>query len=164
MKKLIATTLTAMLVTSCGVRPTDTITGDPAPTEVLDGVVLFLVNDTILTRVVRPSPNPPATNLQLLAQGPTPEESATGLTTELPPTITATAVSATAGTLTVRISTPVGALTDLAKDQLICTAQWQSATTTVIVTGPDQTLSPRTCPFPRLAPPSGDQLDPRPGS
>ena len=147
--KLLVLTVLVMLVTSCGVRPTGAIMGGPAPTEELDGAVLYLVNDNVLTRVVRPKSDQMQNNLQLLAEGPTPEESATGLTTDLPPNMAPIETSGTPDSLTVKISAPVATLTEMAMNQLTCTAQqpWQNLNAKITLSGPDQTLSPRTCPF-----------------
>ncbi|MFC4853226.1 hypothetical protein [Actinophytocola glycyrrhizae] len=137
-----------LALTACGVRPTVPIEGGPAPTEEITvGTVLYLLEGTTLTRVVRPQPR--ANALELLAAGPTRDERAEGLTTEIPSSAAPiTAVMSTTG-ITVRISSGLKDLSPLGQSQLVCTAvpPARIPMTEVILTDPTVTLPPQRCPF-----------------
>ncbi|MFI7678761.1 hypothetical protein [Actinophytocola sp. NPDC049390] len=140
--------LLLLALTACGVRPSVPIEGGPAPTEeVTERTVLYFLHGTTLTRVLRPpvQVNP----LELLAKGPTPEELAEGLTTEVPSSASPITVDVGENTITVHVSSPIKYLSPLAQSQLVCTVippHWPP-TTQVILSDPDETLLPRTCPF-----------------
>ena len=133
---------------ACGVRPSVPIEGGPGPKEeITAGTVLYLLAGTTLTRVVRPQPS--ANPLELLAAGPTRDERAEGLTTEIPSSAAPiTAVLSTAG-ITVRISSGLKDLSPLGQSQLVCTAvsPAQIPVTEVTLTDPTVTLPPQHCPF-----------------
>lgn len=142
--------LLLLVLTACGVRPTDTIRGGPAPTEeVTDEVVVYLLTGTTLTRVVRPPVQPPTTPMDLLAQGPTTEELAEGLTTEIPPYAAPITVVRSPDGVTVRISSTLKYLSPVAQAQLVCTASPQDrrGAAEVTLSDPTVTLPPQTCPF-----------------
>lgn len=148
MKRLLVLLL-ILTATACGVRPTDVIEGDPAPTEdeITDGTVLYFLQGATLTRVIRPPGE--QSPLELLAKGPTPEELAEGLTTEIPPyTSPITMVPATNGT-TVRIASRLKYLSPLAQSQLVCTAVTpdQPPGVQITLSDPTETLPPQPCPF-----------------
>lgn len=148
MKRLLIVLL-ALTATACGVRPTDVIEGDPAPTEeeITEGTVLYFLQGATLTRVVRPPSDKPL--LELLAQGPTPEEQAEGFTTEIPQNASPiTLVPATNGT-TVRVASRLKDLSPLAQSQLVCTAITpdQPPGVEIILEDATETLPPQRCPF-----------------
>lgn len=146
MKRLLV--LLVLTLTACGVRPSVPIEGGPAPTEeVTESTVLYFLEGATLTRVLRPpvQENP----LELLAKGPTPEELAEGLTTEIPPYASPITVAMGENAITVRISSLLKYLSPLARSQLICTAIPPGRLTTaqVILSDPEETLPPQSCPF-----------------
>lgn len=146
MKRVLLLLLLAL--TACGVRPSVPIEGDPAPTEAFaDETVLYLIEGTTLTRVVRPSGT--ASPLDLLAAGPTSEELAVGLTTQVPPYAAPITRSPALDGITVRISSALRYLSPLAQSQLVCTALGvdQDISTEVTLTDPTETLPPQWCPF-----------------
>ncbi|HWO58899.1 MAG TPA: hypothetical protein VNO31_02495 [Umezawaea sp.] len=122
-----------LLLTACGVRPSDVILGGPAPTAT-SVVPVYWVSDGRVTPVLRPDFGP---GLALLATGPTPTEAEQGYTTEVP----AATVFGTAGS-TVTVSVDVTTLSTNAVDQIVCTA----ATGDVTLVGGGQTRGPLTCP------------------
>jgi len=124
-----------LLLTSCGVRPSEVILGGPAPTATTSATV-YLLSDGDLTPVVRP--NPTSTDvLTLLAAGPTAAERERGFTTEVPAGTTFVASGST-----VAVSVDVTALSPRAVDQIACTA----AIPITLVNGMNTSLGPRTCP------------------
>lgn len=148
MRKLALTAL-LILTTACGVRPTPPIEGGPAPTEEPTRTVLYLLNGTTLTRVIRPPGPLMQSHLELLAEGPTIEERAKGLTTEIPPYASPITITRTTSGITVGIASPLKYLSRLARAQLICTAlsPEEMPATPVTLTDPEETLPPETCPF-----------------
>ena len=146
MKRLLVLLLLAL--TACGVRPSIPIEGGPAPSEeVTEATVLYFLQGATLTRVLRPpvQENP----LELLAKGPTPEELAMGLTTEIPPYASPITVTMGENDIKVRISSLLKYLSPVAQSQLVCTAIPPSrrATAQVILSDPEEKLSPQNCPF-----------------
>jgi hypothetical protein len=155
--------LTAVLAAGCGVRPSAVITGGPAPTRPVRGAVLYLVADAALAPVLRPAPRDPspAEVLALLGGGPTGDERAVGLTSEVPAALAPVTVAAGAtGGVDVVVSVDVATLSDPAVDQIVCTVG-DALTTTgpITLTGAGTTRGPRTCPFER----AGTQVPERPG-
>ena len=140
--------LLVLALSACGVRPSIPIEGDPAPTEeVTEGTVLFLLEGATLTRVIR---LPATTNpMELLAAGPTSEELAQGLTTEIPPYAAPITATLSASGITVRISSALKYLSPLAQSQLVCTALGANhdLSTEVTLADPTETLPPQQCPF-----------------
>ena len=146
--KLLLVLLLLLTSTACGVRPSSPIEGGPAPTEdVTEGTVLYFLAGATLTRVVRPpvQGNP----LELLAKGPTQEELAMGLTTEIPPYASPITVAVDADAIKVRISSLLKYLSPRAQSQLVCTVipPRRMATAQVVLSDPEETLPPQTCPF-----------------
>ena len=140
--------LLVLALSACGVRPSIPIEGGPAPEEeVTEGTVLFLLEGATLTRVIR---LPATTNpMELLAAGPTGEELAQGLTTEIPPYAAPITATLSASGITVRISSALKYLSPLAQSQLVCTALGANhdLRTEVTLTDPTETLPPQQCPF-----------------
>jgi hypothetical protein len=147
MKRLLVLLL-LLTAAACGVRPSGPIEGGPAPTEeVTEGTVLYFLAGATLTRVVRPPV--PGNPLELLAKGPTQEEKAMGLTTEIPPYASPITVVVDEDAIKVRISSLLKYLSPRAQSQLVCTVvpQRRVATAQVILSDPEGTLPPQTCPF-----------------
>ncbi|GAA4591489.1 hypothetical protein GCM10023194_50880 [Planotetraspora phitsanulokensis] len=156
---LAAGLISLVAVAGCGVRPSDAIpAGDPpsgavAPTTT---ITLYLVKNGRLSAVTRPVPGAggrplfQADTLALLAAGPTAREQAHGLTTDVPPEAGPFSVTAKpAGHLVVTVSTPVGELSTLAVEQIVCTAAAAPAPESpaqVTVVGAGQSVGPRNCP------------------
>lgn len=119
-----------LVVAGCGVRPTAVIGGAQAPSGDPDGALLFLVSDGTVVPVVRPTRpsrppgegipgGEPADPFALLAAGPTADERALGLTSEVPAEAVPTDVTpADNDGVTVRLPIDVTALSALAAEQL----------------------------------------------
>lgn len=130
-----ATLAVVLLVTACGVRPSDVILGGPVPTAA-SAAPLFLVSDGRVTPVLRPNTD---NALNALAAGPTPLEREQGFTTEVPANTVFGPADAT-----VTVSVDVTSLSDTAVDQIICTASPTALPVTLV--GGGQSRGPRTCP------------------
>jgi hypothetical protein len=149
MKKLLALAALLLLATACGVRPSATIYGSRGPADNPEGTVLYVANGETLTRIIRPTTDPAKDGLTTLAEGLLAVEQAEGLTTAVPTTALPITRSFKGRALEVNLSTPVAPLTEMAKNQLTCTALQTEPhpRIAVILTGPDTSLPPRTCPF-----------------
>lgn len=149
MKRLVLLAAVAALTAGCGIRPSVVIEGAAAPTEDLDGVVLFFLNGGVLTRVTRTPVEPVKDLLTLLGQGLTGMEQSQGLTTEVPAGAAPTTASDNGEMVTVSISSPVAELSSNAQDQIVCTAAppWREPRAQVVITGPDQSTQPSVCPY-----------------
>jgi hypothetical protein len=157
---LITAVVTALVTAGCGVRPSGVITGGPAPTkQVVDGpppawgAILYFVAGSALAPVVRPTRQrpSPAQALALLQDGPTGDERAVALTSEVPAGLAPAAVSTDpAGNVEVRVAADVTALSATAVDQIVCTVRDALPTTAAItVTSGGARRGPRSCPIPR---------------
>ncbi|MFJ7946341.1 hypothetical protein ACIQ6K_22220 [Streptomyces sp. NPDC096354] len=160
--------LLALLATGCGIRSTDVVeVGDPATVQVAPGAqhgtVLYFISPSSpggLLPVVRPVDNPSATSgagddgrtrgkqLALLFQGPSRAEREAGLRSELP--MGSGQVSVTTGQEGVRVRLPSGVnqLSELARQQLICTVSYERGAqqgSTVTVLGNDGSIGPARC-------------------
>jgi len=158
-----------LVVAGCGVRPSGVITGGPGPSGrvVPEGsdtpalvtpavaATVYLVQDGRLVAVPRPGERlSPGEALRLLAAGPTPQERARGLTTDVPPGAAPfTVIAGPDGRLAVTGAGPVGragGLSPLAVGQIACTAA--AATSpgrdrlAVTVVGAGAEVDPRDCP------------------
>jgi hypothetical protein len=133
------------------VRPSGVIRGGAAPTATVDGVVLYFLAGSSLTPVLRPARRPlwPTQTLELLQQGPGPEERAAHLTSEVPAELgPVTVTTVPSGAVTVVVATDVTALSAAAVDQIACTLRDAMPTTTsVTLTGDTATRGPLTCPL-----------------
>lgn len=149
MKKLMLLAVVAALISACGIRPSGVIHGSAAPTEQLNGVVLFFYNGPTLTRVTRRPAESVKENLTLLGEGPTGIERIQGLTTEIPAAAAPITMSGDRRQAMVVISSPVADLSTNAMDQIVCTAvpPRQESRVRVVITGTDQSVQARTCPF-----------------
>ncbi|TYB93508.1 hypothetical protein FXF53_27980 [Micromonospora sp. WP24] len=152
---LVALSLLA-LVAGCGVRPSDVITGGPAPMGPARGTGLFFVTKQGLTLVLRPDAPPGSVDdalAQLLA-GPDPVEQSQGYRSAIPVEagIRTTTTIAPSGT-TVWLKSAVGALPETAVDQIVCTARYAApdgAPATVTLAGLDGSRGPLTCAHPAV--------------
>ena len=160
---LAAGLLSLVAVAGCGVRPSGVITGgDPPSGAVAPGapglgpgsptttITLYLVKNGRLSAVTRPGyRSSQADTLALLAAGPTAEEHAHGLTTDVPPEAVPFSVTAKpAGRVVVTLSTPASELSTLAVEQIVCTAAATApeSRAQVTVVGAGQGVGPRNCP------------------
>ncbi|MEW9555827.1 hypothetical protein [Nonomuraea sp. NPDC050783] len=126
--RLLAAVLASLLaVAGCGVRPSDVIAaGDPPSGPLFSPatVTLYLVKDGRLSRVTRPGgPLVLVDTLALLASGPTTQEQARGLSTDVPPEAGPFSLTMdAAGHLVVTPSPTAGELPPPAVEQIVCTA------------------------------------------
>ncbi|MET7492699.1 hypothetical protein [Streptomyces sp900116325] len=157
-----------LLATGCGIRSTDVVeVGDPATVEVApgaqQGTVLYFISSSSpggLLPVVRQVDDPSATSssgtgddgrsrgkqLALLFMGPSRAERKAGLRSELP--MSSDQVSVTTGQdgIRVRLASGVNQLSELARQQLICTVAYEHGQgTTVTVLGTDGSIGPARC-------------------
>lgn len=149
-RRVQALLLALLATTACGVRPTGTIYGSQGPADTPDGTILYFASGETLTRVIRPGEEQQEDILSTLAEGPLAVERAAGLTTEVPPEVLPITRGTTNGTVEIKVSVPAASLTEMAQNQLICTAlRWDDPTqkTSITLTGPDKSLPPKTCPF-----------------
>jgi hypothetical protein len=153
-RRVLAAGLVSLIaVAGCGVRPSGVITGGDPPSgrvEPTPLITLYLVTNGRLSAVTRPG-GPPlsqADTLALLAAGPTAEEQAHGLTTDVPPDAGPFSVTAKpAGRLVVTLSTPASELSTLAVEQIVCTAAATAPASPaqVTVVGAGRGVGPRNC-------------------
>ncbi|MFC8261561.1 hypothetical protein ACFUNF_29095 [Streptomyces sp. NPDC057291] len=159
-----------LLATGCGIRSTDVVqVGDPATVEVAPGAragtVLYFISPSSrggLLPVVRQVDIPSATSssgtgddgrsrgkqLAMLFKGPSPAEREAGLRTELPMSSDQVSVTTSQAGVRVRIASAVNQLSELARQQLICTAAYERGGrqgTTVTVFGTDGSIGPASC-------------------
>lgn len=122
---LVAGALTALA--GCGVQPSGIIRGASPPSGAVAPAVastLYLVSNGRIEPVSRSTgPMPRADALALLAQEPTEEERARGLTSEVPPAAVPFSVTTEiSGRTVVTTSVSPDELSTLAVDQIACTA------------------------------------------
>ncbi|HEY4455659.1 MAG TPA: hypothetical protein VGN81_15210 [Pseudonocardiaceae bacterium] len=143
------------LCVGCGVQPSGVIPGDPAPTGPVNGVTLYFVRNGEVVPTLRATDtalNPTETMNLLLTGGVDNQESATGLTTDLPPGAGPATLTNDATGATLTIAVDPGPLRPAAKNQLVCTAQSalaQEFATTIglVIVGPDERIGPMSrCP------------------
>ncbi|MFH8473374.1 hypothetical protein [Streptomyces sp. NPDC018000] len=159
-----------LLAAGCGIRATDVVeVGDPAIVQVApggpQGTVLYFVSSSSASRlmpVVRPDWMPTDgisagtgrawggfdKALAMLFDGPTDAEAEAGLRTELPDIRTVSSLNLGPDGVLVRVNTAVTELSEVARQQLICTAaQARTADrgTAVTVTGSDGAIGPAHC-------------------
>jgi hypothetical protein len=143
--------LLAVFGAGCGVRPSGVITGGPAPTGPVTGTVLYFLAGSALTPVLRSSRQPlwPTQILALLQDGPSDDERAAHLTSEVPSGLDPVKVTTdAAGDVDVVVSVDVRTLSTTAVDQIVCTVRDAMSTTApVTLTGDAATRGPLTCPF-----------------
>jgi hypothetical protein len=143
--------LIVVLTAGCGVRPSGVITGGPAPTEQVRGIRLYFLANSSLTPVIRPMRQPlwPTQILALLQQGPSGDERAANVTSEVPLGLDPVAVTTDAsGNVDVVVSADVTTLSSTAVDQIVCTVRDALSTTAPItLTSGAATRGPQTCPL-----------------
>jgi hypothetical protein len=143
--------LIAVLSAGCGVRPSGVITGGPAPSERVRGVTLYFLADSSLTPVLRQTRQrlSATQTLALLQNGPTSDDRAANLTSEVPTGLDPVSVATDAsGNVDVVVSADVATLSTAAVDQIVCTVRDALSTTApVTLTSDAATQGPRTCPF-----------------
>ncbi|MEV4536169.1 hypothetical protein AB0J82_20470 [Asanoa sp. NPDC049518] len=149
MKRLLlaAGALLALLLGGCGVRPSDVITGGPAPAGTVEGTRFYLISDgqpAVVLRGLKPLKLDDV--LRELAAGPTPAETKAGFTSEVPAGITPTKVGIAGDGVLVSLSTDVRSLSVLATVQIVCTVQAISGPTPVTLVNASQTRGPLRCP------------------
>jgi hypothetical protein len=157
-RRVLGTAAVLMLfATGCGVQPSGVITGAAPPSGRVEpsgrgapgaSVTLYLVSNGELTPVQRAArPRSRERTLALLASGPTAEESARGLTSEVPQGAAPFSVSVEPpDQMVVTVSGSVGELSGTAIDQIVCTAAEPGQHVTVLVGG--RSHGPRVCPVP----------------
>jgi hypothetical protein len=166
-RRVLGTAAVLMLfATGCGVQPSGVITGAAPPSGRVEPVIsdaappggrvepprtsvtLYLVSNGKLTPVQRAArPRSREGTLALLASGPTTEERARGLTSEVPPGAAPFSVSVEPpDEMVVTVSGSVDELSDTAIDQIVCTAAEPGQQVTVLVGG--RSRGPRACPAP----------------
>ncbi|MFI6051378.1 hypothetical protein ACIBCO_14970 [Streptomyces violascens] len=145
-----------LLAVGCGIQSTDVIAvGGPASAQAVPpdadagGTVLYFAGPDGLMPVLRAARSGP--QLSLLFAGPTEEEAAAGIRTELPPGRGASKLSLARGMITVALDRDVAGLTPLAQQQIACTVVQSVAPggkLKVTITGTDDhsSLSPLACP------------------
>lgn len=133
----------------CGVQPSGIIYGSAPPSGAVVPATftsLYLVADGQLAPVARSAgPMSRAAGLEMLAQGPTEQERARGLTSEVPAAAAPFSVTAdVSGRTVVTTSAPAGELSALAVDQIACTA---SDGGQVMIIGAGSNSGPVMCPL-----------------
>jgi len=143
--------LIAVLDAGCGVRPSGVITGGPAPTGRAEGATLYFLANSTLMKVRRSTPQhlSPTQALTLLENGPTSDDWAENLTSEVPTGLDPVTVTTDAsGNVDVVLSADVTTLSTTAVDQIVCTVRDALSTTAPItLTSHAATRGPRVCPL-----------------
>jgi hypothetical protein len=156
--------LVAVLSAGCGVRPSGVISGGPAPsgpalvrpgalppTRPADGVALYFLADSSLTPVLRQTRQrlSATQTLALLQDGPTSDDRAANLTSEVPTGLDPVTVAIDAsGNVEVVVTADVTTLSATAADQIVCTVRDALSTTAPItLTSDSASREPRICPF-----------------
>lgn len=169
-RRALGALLPVLLLAGCGIRATDVVAaGEPARVEVAPagqlGTLLYFVSSSTSTRllpVIRQTDpqdakgdalgRPPLVGapaaLALLFRGPTGQERAAGLRSELPALRVEAGVELSARGVLVTLDAPVTGFSEAARQQLICTAaraRTADRTEAVTVTGTDGTIGPAHC-------------------
>jgi hypothetical protein len=143
--------LIAVLSAGCGVRPSGVITGNPAPAAPSEGATLYFLADSSLRMVRRTTRQhlSPTQTLVLLQAGPSRDERAENLTSEVPTGLDPVTVTIDAsGNVEVVVSADVTTLSTTAVDQIVCTVHDTLSTTAPITLTSDAAIQgPRSCPL-----------------
>ncbi|MFF1837747.1 hypothetical protein ACFVXE_26590 [Streptomyces sp. NPDC058231] len=146
----------ALLAAGCGIRASGVVeVGDPATVDVAPGprtgVLLYFIGpaspDAPLP-VARQVVAKPGDTLTLLFDGPSKAERAAGMRTELPDVPGQAKWSIGQDGVSVRLGSPVTGLSELARQQLICTAAHTGGAgpgAAVTVSGTDGSIGPARC-------------------
>ncbi|WP_156213041.1 GerMN domain-containing protein [Lentzea aerocolonigenes] len=135
--------LLLVVVSACGIRPTDPIPGLEAPSGPVENTspALYWVSEGRVVAVNRPQGSLSGYDVvALLAQGPTAAEQNRGLTTEVPFDAAPATVDRVANGLDVSISTDVSLLSKAAVQQIVCTLLGIQAVGTVNLRGGGHSL------------------------
>ncbi|MGW4211420.1 hypothetical protein ACWEIJ_25730 [Lentzea sp. NPDC004789] len=137
-----------VVVSACGIRPTDPIPGLEAPTGPVESTspAIYWVAGGSVVGVNRPQGSLSGYDVvALLAQGPTATEQDRGLTTEVPFDAAPATVDRGADGLDVSISTDVSLLSKAAVRQIVCTLLGLQNAGAVILHGGGHSLEPQKC-------------------
>ncbi|MBM7858126.1 GerMN domain-containing protein [Lentzea nigeriaca] len=137
-----------LLVTGCGIRPTEPIPGLEAPSGPVENTApaLYWVSEGKAVPVSRPLGSLSGYDVvALLAQGPNGAEQSRGLTTEVPFDAAPATVDRVASGLDVSISTDVSLLSRAAVQQIVCTLLGIQAVGTVNLRGGGHSLELQKC-------------------
>ena len=140
--------LCLVAVTGCGIRPTDPIPGLEAPSGPVENTSpsLYWVSRGAVLPVPRPEGSLSGFDVvALLAQGPTGDEQARGLTTEVPFDAAPATVERVANGLDVKLSTDVSQLSATAVQQIVCTLLGIQPVGTVNIRGGGHSLEFQKC-------------------
>ncbi|MFD5829197.1 hypothetical protein [Lentzea sp. NPDC060358] len=148
MRRLGVVALALAVLTGCGIRPTDPIPGLVAPTGPVENTAPSLF--WAAGGVVVPSNRPQASLsgydvVELLALGPTPDEQARGLGTEVPFDAAPATIDRVANGLDVHLSTDVSQLSGVAVQQIVCTLLGVQPVGTVNLRGGGHSLEFQKC-------------------
>ncbi|MEV0619441.1 hypothetical protein AB0I81_39405 [Nonomuraea sp. NPDC050404] len=154
---LAAAVVLLIAVAGCGVRPSDVIrAGDPpgGRVEARPTITLYLIKKGRLEAVTRPGGRLYVTDrLATLADGPTAREQSDGFTTDVPFDVGPFTVTAEPERpMVVTLSTPLDELSELALQQIACTAAAITGLEQppqVTLVGGGQTADQGKCPAPR---------------
>jgi hypothetical protein len=148
--------LALLLAGGCGIRSTDVVEVGPAATAQIgtpgkEGATLYFQGPDGLMPVVRSygaGAAGPGKAFAMLFAGPTAEDRAAGLRTELPAYDGVLEVLQKQGNVFVRVQGPVSGLSAGARQQLVCTAAHfggMSGVTTVRINGTDGDIGAESC-------------------
>ncbi|GAA3651489.1 sporulation and spore germination protein [Lentzea atacamensis] len=137
-----------LVVSGCGIRPTDPIPGLEAPSGPVENTspALYWVAAGKVVAVNRPQGSLSGYDVvALLAQGPTNAEQSRGFSTEVPFDAAPATVDRVAGGLDVNLSTDVSLLSRTAVQQIVCTLLGIQAVGTVNLRGGGHSLESQKC-------------------
>ncbi|UJW32061.1 hypothetical protein L3Q67_44170 [Saccharothrix sp. AJ9571] len=140
--------LLVLVLTGCGIRPSDPIPGLEAPSGPVENTSpsLYWVSEGRLVPISQPLGSLNGFEvIALLAQGPTSAEQSRGLTTEVPFDAAPATVHRVADGLDVSISSDVSQLSTLAVQQIVCTFLGIQAVGTVNLRGGGRSLELQKC-------------------
>ncbi|SFR29068.1 hypothetical protein SAMN04488564_116176 [Lentzea waywayandensis] len=141
--------LVLAVLTACGIRPTDPIPGLEAPSGPVENAspsLFWVAPGGRVLPVSRPEGSLSGFDVvALLAQGPTTDEQARGLTTEVPFDAAPTTVDRVANGLDVTISGDVSQLSGPAVQQIVCTLLTVQPVGTVNLRGGGHSLEFQKC-------------------
>jgi hypothetical protein len=137
-----------LVVSGCGIRPTDPIPGLEAPSGPVENAspALYWVAEGKVVAVNRPQGSLSGFDVvALLAQGPTNAEQSRGLSTEVPFDAAPATIDRVADGLEVNLSTDVSLLSRTAVQQIVCTLLGVQAVGAVNLRGGGHSLELQKC-------------------